>query len=70
VGPRFRGRDMCISRAYAMYLPAALLRLRGDGGAADGEVLSRLRRALAAFVAERPYHNYTRRCVLQPLCTL
>ena len=66
VNNRFAGRDSCNQRTYEYYVPAAALHLRLDGGAEDGETLALLQRALDTFVADRPYHNYTRRCG-QPL---
>ena len=62
VNNRFNGRDMCTSRTYHFYVPAAALKLLGDGGTADAETLERLQRTLDVFVADRPYHNYTQRC--------
>lgn len=74
VNNRFNGRDMCTTRTYHFYVPAAALKLRCDGGAADQDALQRLQRTLDVFVAERPYHNYTQRCVFRTCssaaCTL
>jgi tRNA pseudouridine(38-40) synthase len=62
VNSTFNARTMCTSRAYEYLLPATVLGVRADGGSADSEILTRLRAALAAFVGDRPFHNYTCRC--------
>ena len=63
VNNRFDARVLCTSRVYEYVLPAAALGLAADGSQADEDTLTRLRAALDGFVGDRPFHNYTHRCV-------
>jgi tRNA pseudouridine(38-40) synthase len=62
VNSKFNARSMCTSRVYEYLVPAPVLGLAVDGGQGDSNILARLQGALAAFVGDRPFHNYTRRC--------
>lgn len=61
VNKKFNARHKCLKRTYEYLLPAALLGLKMDGGAGDAAVVAALRKALATFEGNHPFHNFTAR---------